>query len=108
MRLRDPAHLLGFPQWLTFVLCRASALTVAVPFGICTRFSILRRALNGLGDTQTVFTCPIQNSICARLCQLDFAKTVEKRRRSGEKDTLYKKTAKKSLHSPGGSAIISA
>lgn len=47
LRLRDSARLLGSPQWLTFVLCRVSALTVAVPFGICTRFSILRRALDG-------------------------------------------------------------
>ena len=88
MRLHDPARLLGSPQWLTFVLCRVSALTVAVPFGICTRFSILRLALDGRGDTQTVFTCLFQHSICVRLCQLDFAKTIEKRRCPGEKDIL--------------------
>lgn len=36
-------------QWLTFVLRPASALTVAVPFRICTGFSILRPSLPGLG-----------------------------------------------------------
>lgn len=62
----------GNTQWLTFVLHRTSTLTVAVPFVICTRFSILPEGCDRIRGTETVLLFYGQDSTQLRDCQVRF------------------------------------